>query len=60
MESGNGPGPFGAKGMGEGGVLPAASAIAAAVDDAVDLRICDLPLSPPKVWKRLQERDNAG
>ena len=60
VESGNGPGPFGAKGMGEGGVLPAASAIAAAVDDAVDLRICDLPLSPPKVWKRLQERDNAG
>ena len=60
VESGNGPGPFGAKGMGEGGVLPAASAIAAAVDDAVGLRICDLPLSPPKVWRRLQERRSAG
>ncbi len=56
VESGNGPGPFGAKGMGEGGVLPAASAIAAAVEDAVGLRICDLPLSPPKIWQRLQER----
>ncbi|MDE0033283.1 MAG: xanthine dehydrogenase family protein molybdopterin-binding subunit [Deltaproteobacteria bacterium] len=58
VESGNGPGPFGAKGMGEGGVLPAASAIAAAVEDAVGLRICDLPLSPPKVWQRLQERES--
>jgi len=56
MESGNGPGPFGAKGMGEGGVLPAASAIAAAVDDAVGVRICDLPLTPPKVWSRLQTK----
>ena len=60
VESGNGPGPFGAKGMGEGGVLPAASAIAAAVEDAVGVRICDLPLSPPKVWQRLQERESAG
>ena len=60
VESGNGPGPFGAKGMGEGGVLPAASAIAAAVEDAVGLRICDLPLSPPKIWQRLQEGKSAG
>ena len=60
VESGNGPGPFGAKGMGEGGVLPAASAIAAAVEDAVGVRICDLPLSPPKVWQRLRERESAG
>ena len=60
VESGNGPGPFGAKGMGEGGVLPAASAIAAALDDAVGVRICDLPLTPPKVWRHLQERDSAG
>jgi CO/xanthine dehydrogenase Mo-binding subunit len=56
MESGNGPGPFGSKGMGEGGVLPAASAIASAVDDAVGVRICDLPLTPPKVWSRLQTK----
>ncbi|MCY4489391.1 MAG: xanthine dehydrogenase family protein molybdopterin-binding subunit [Deltaproteobacteria bacterium] len=60
VESGNGPGPFGAKGMGEGGVLPAASAIAAAVEDAVGVRICDLPLSPPKVWQRLREKESAG
>ena len=60
VESGNGPGPFGAKGMGEGGVLPAASAIAAAVESAVGVRICDLPLSPPKVWQRLQEGKSAG
>ncbi len=60
VESGNGPGPFGAKGMGEGGVLPAASAIAAAVEDAVGVRICDLPLSPPKIWQRMQAGKRTG
>lgn len=56
VENENGPGPFGSKGMGEGGVLPAASAIASAVDDAVGVRICDLPLTPPKVWSRLRAK----
>jgi CO/xanthine dehydrogenase Mo-binding subunit len=60
VENGNGPGPFGSKGMGEGGVLPAASAIASAVDDAVGVRICDLPLTPPKVWSRLKAKTQQG
>ncbi len=59
IENGNGPGPFGAKGMGEGGVLPVASAIANAVADAVGVRIHDLPLSPPKIWHALQEKEKA-
>jgi len=50
LENGNGPGPFGSKGIGEGGLLPVASAIANAVDRAVGVRIKDLPLTPPKVW----------
>jgi CO/xanthine dehydrogenase Mo-binding subunit len=56
IENGNGPGPFGSKGIGEGGLLPVASAVANAVSRAVGVRIQDLPLSPPKVWRALQEK----
>src|SRR5262245_452249 len=56
IENGNGPGPFGAKGIGEGGLLPVASAVANAVSRAVGVRILDLPLTPPKVWRALQAK----
>jgi CO/xanthine dehydrogenase Mo-binding subunit len=56
IENGNGPGPFGSKGIGEGGLLPVASAVANAVSRAVGVRIQDLPLSPPKVWRALREK----
>lgn len=56
VENGNGPGPFGSKGIGEGGLLPVASAIANAVSRAVGVRIQDLPLTPPKVWRALQTK----
>ena len=52
-----GPGPYGAKGMCEGALLPVASAVAAAVRDATGVAIRDLPLSPERVWRALQERD---
>ncbi len=53
QEQGHGPGPFGAKGMGEGGLLPVAPAIANAIEDAVGVRIASLPLSPEKVLAAL-------
>lgn len=56
IENGNGPGPFGSKGIGEGGLLPVASAIANAVARATGVRIKELPLTPPKVWRALQEK----
>jgi CO/xanthine dehydrogenase Mo-binding subunit len=56
IENANGPGPFGAKGMGEGGLLPVASAVAGAVARATGVRIKDLPLTPPKVWRALQAK----
>jgi CO/xanthine dehydrogenase Mo-binding subunit len=56
IENGNGPGPFGAKGLGEGGLLPVASAVAGAVSRAVGVRIQDLPLTPIKVWQALQAK----
>jgi len=42
IENANGPGPFGSKGIGEGGLLPVASAIANAVYRAVGVRIQEL------------------
>jgi CO/xanthine dehydrogenase Mo-binding subunit len=56
IENGNGPGPFGSKGIGEGGLLPVASAVANAVARAVGVRIQDLPLTPPKIWRALQAK----
>ena len=53
QEQGYGPGPFGSKGMGEGGILPIASAIANAVYNAVGIRLTELPMSPDKVKKAL-------
>jgi len=54
IENGNGPGPFGAKGMGEGGLLPVASAIANALAQAVGIRFYELPITPEKVWRGLR------
>jgi CO/xanthine dehydrogenase Mo-binding subunit len=54
LEDGNGPGPHGAKGMGEGGIGPVAPAVAAAVARAVGARITDLPLTPERVWRALR------
>jgi CO/xanthine dehydrogenase Mo-binding subunit len=56
IENGNGPGPFGSKGIGEGGLLPVASAVANAVSRAVGVRIQELPLTPLKVWQALQAK----
>jgi CO/xanthine dehydrogenase Mo-binding subunit len=59
IENGNGPGPYGSKGIGEGGLLPVASAVASAVSRAVGVRIQELPLTPPKIWSALQAKAHA-
>jgi CO/xanthine dehydrogenase Mo-binding subunit len=59
IENGDGPGPYGAKGMSEGAVLATAPAVAAAIRDATGAVIRDLPMSPERVWRALQERDGA-
>ncbi len=56
VESRNGPGPFGAKGTGEGGLLPVAAAIGNALYRATGLRLYDLPLTPEKVWRGLKRK----
>ena len=55
VENADGPGPYGAKGMSEGALLPVAPAVAGAVADATGAVIRDLPLSPERVWRALQE-----
>ncbi|MGH7926375.1 MAG: xanthine dehydrogenase family protein molybdopterin-binding subunit, partial [Candidatus Binatia bacterium] len=59
VESHNGPGPFGAKGTGEGGLLPVAPAIGNAVYQATGLRLYDLPLTPERVWRALNGKASA-
>jgi CO/xanthine dehydrogenase Mo-binding subunit len=49
QEQGHGPGPFGAKSLGEGCMLPIASAIANAIEDAIGVRVRELPLTPERV-----------
>ncbi|HEX7005840.1 MAG TPA: xanthine dehydrogenase family protein molybdopterin-binding subunit [Alphaproteobacteria bacterium] len=53
QEQGHGPGPFGAKSIGEGCMLPVASAIANAIDDAVGARVTTLPITPERVLAAL-------
>jgi CO/xanthine dehydrogenase Mo-binding subunit len=54
MEGGGGPGPYGAKGMGEGGILPVAPAVGNAVFAATGVRIQAVPLVPELVLKKLK------
>jgi CO/xanthine dehydrogenase Mo-binding subunit len=54
LESGDGVGPFGAKGIGEPSCVSVAPAIANAVCDALDVRILDLPMTPEKIMKALK------
>jgi carbon-monoxide dehydrogenase large subunit len=48
--------PLGAKGAGEGGVIPVGGAVANAVAAALGVAVCDLPLTPPRVWQLLQDK----
>jgi CO/xanthine dehydrogenase Mo-binding subunit len=56
QQQGHGPGPFGAKGAGEGTILPVASAIANAIEDAVGIRITELPITPERVLDALDRK----
>ncbi len=49
-------GPFGAKGIGEPGLVPTAPAIANAIYDAIGVRIKELPITPEKVLAALKEK----
>ncbi len=48
-----GPGPYGAKGLGEGGTLAVAPAICNAVFDAIGVRMRKIPLKGERVWRAI-------
>ena len=49
-------GPYGAKGLGESGSFSVAPAVANAIDDAVGVRITELPLTPEAVLHALRAK----
>jgi len=49
-------GPFGAKEVGQGPLLPIMPAVANAVYDAVGVRIDEVPITPEKIVKALEEK----
>ena len=56
VENGDGPGPYGAKGIGESAIIPTAPAVANAVARAIGVRITDLPMTPERVWRASEAR----
>jgi 4-hydroxybenzoyl-CoA reductase subunit alpha len=59
VESDEPAGPFGAKEVGEGAIMPTIPAILNAVYDAVGVRISELPLTPERVYMAIKEHKEA-
>jgi len=55
VESQGEKGPYGAKGVGEGAIIPTAVAVVNAVYDAIGVRITDLPITPEKILAALEK-----
>lgn len=55
VETGEPNGPFGAKEVGEGAIMPTIPAILNAVHDAIGVRIDELPLTPERVFMAIQK-----
>ena len=53
-------GPFGAKGLGELNMDPTAAVINNAIFDAVGVRVKNLPITPEKILKALQDKEKKG
>jgi CO/xanthine dehydrogenase Mo-binding subunit len=56
VENHDGAGPFGAKGAGEGSLVPVSPAVANALARLAGIRLHELPLTPERVWRALRER----
>lgn len=59
VENADGPGPFGAKGCGEGAFAGIIAAIATAVQDA-GVPVTELPLTPERVWRAANQQLTTG
>lgn len=58
IETNDAAGPWGAKGVGEPGLVPTAPAIANAIYNAVGIRVRDLPITPEKIIAALKKKQN--
>ena len=57
VELGDADGPYGAKGIGEPGLVPTAPAIANAIYDAIGVRITELPITPERILDAIKIKD---
>ncbi len=57
IEKGDEDGPYGAKGIGEPGLVPTAPAIANAIYDAIGVRITELPITPERVLDAIKAKE---
>jgi xanthine dehydrogenase molybdenum-binding subunit len=48
--------PYGVRGVGETPIVPPPATIANAICRATGLRMTELPISPPRLWKALSEK----
>lgn len=56
IENADGPGPFGIKGVSEGGLLATSPAVGSAVEQAAGVVIRDLPITPESIWTATREQ----
>ncbi len=47
--------PYGVRGVGEAPIVPVMAAVANAIADAIDIRATDLPISPPRLLKLIDQ-----
>ena len=59
VENEDGPGPYGAKGCGEGSLAATVAAIVNALADA-GVPMNELPLTPERVWRRIEDLKEVG
>jgi len=57
VENRDGIGPYGSRGMGEGGIFSVAPSVVSALARATGVRIRDLPLTPERVWRALRNQE---
>lgn len=60
LESGEGMGPYGARGIGEPPIGPPAPAVANAIADALGVRLYELPLTPERIYETLRAARTGG
>jgi CO/xanthine dehydrogenase Mo-binding subunit len=57
IETPQGDGPFGARGLGEQGIIGMPGALSAAFSRAVGVQLCELPITPESLWRARRDRD---